>query len=196
MVAGADRRGLAQQPGRRPLGVAAMRAWHVLGDRRVPVRPRVAQMAGNPVFRVEQLDGLVGDARLDYLAHQPIGHRVEVAVDLDVVVEPRPAAPPLRVGIGLGGRASRAPRSIASNKARREVPRWRMGRWFRSATSSRIAPFNSAREKNRRCRSLRQHPALHHLDGDLDLGLVARACARGRAGSPCRNGWPCPGRSG
>ena len=56
-------------------------------------------MAGHPVALVEQLDDLVGDPRLDHLAHQPVGHGVEVPVHLDVIVQARPAAPPFRVGI-------------------------------------------------------------------------------------------------
>ena len=85
-----DRLGLAQQPGWRPLGVAAMRARHVLGDRGVPVLPRIADVAGDALVAVEQLDGLIGDAGVDHLAHQAIGHGVEVSVDLDVVVHDLP----------------------------------------------------------------------------------------------------------
>jgi hypothetical protein len=74
----------------------------VLGDRGVPVLPRIAQMAGDAGTLVEQLDGLVGDAGLDDLADQAMGHGIKMAMHLDMVVEPSPAAPPLRVGIGFG----------------------------------------------------------------------------------------------
>ena len=83
--------------------MAPVRARHVLGNCCVPLRAWIAQMAGNPGTVVEQLDGLVGDAGLDGLAYQPIGNGVEMPVHLDVVVEPRPAAPPFGVGIRLCG---------------------------------------------------------------------------------------------
>ena len=43
-------------------------------------------MAGDALAAVEDLDGRVGDARLDDLADQRGRHRIEVAVHLDVVV--------------------------------------------------------------------------------------------------------------
>ena len=42
--------------GRRPFGVAAMRARHVLGDRGVPVAHGGDRMAGDPLALVEDLD--------------------------------------------------------------------------------------------------------------------------------------------
>jgi hypothetical protein len=42
-------------------------------------------------------------ARPDLLAQEPVGHRVVVAVDLDVVVEPDGALLPLRIFVGRRG---------------------------------------------------------------------------------------------
>ena len=46
---------------------------------------------------MEDLHGAVGDAGLHHLADQAVGHGIPMAVHLDVVVEPRPAALPLGV---------------------------------------------------------------------------------------------------
>ena len=47
--------------------------------------------------------GVRGDARVELLADQPMRHRVVMAVDVDVVIERRPAAdPPLGIFVGLG----------------------------------------------------------------------------------------------
>ncbi len=48
------------------------------------------------------LDRAVGDACLDYLAYQSVGHGIPMAVSLDVVVEARPAALPFGVFEGFG----------------------------------------------------------------------------------------------
>ena len=57
-------------PGRRPLGVAPVRARHVLGDYRVPM-PRVrADMARHTSALVQNLDRGVGDARLELFADE------------------------------------------------------------------------------------------------------------------------------
>ena len=85
----ADGCGLAQQAGRRPLGVAAVGAWHVLRDRRVPVLPRIALVAGDAGALVEQLHRLVGDAGLDHLAHQAVGHGIEMPARVDMVIQTR-----------------------------------------------------------------------------------------------------------
>jgi hypothetical protein len=60
-------------------------------------------MRGNALAVVEDLDGPLGQARPDLLAQEPVGHRVVVAVDLDMVVEPDRALLPLRVDVRGGG---------------------------------------------------------------------------------------------
>ena len=66
----ADLPGLAHHPRRRPLGVAPMRARHVLANRRMAVAHIAARMARNPAAPVEELDGRIGEARLDLLTDQ------------------------------------------------------------------------------------------------------------------------------
>jgi len=64
----ADLGGLPHQALRCPLGVTPMRARHVLRNRRVPMVQARPRMAGNPLALVEDLDGGVGEPRLDRLA--------------------------------------------------------------------------------------------------------------------------------
>jgi hypothetical protein len=63
---GTDLACLASQPGWRPVGVAAVRARHVLGHRGVPMTQRVVDMRGDADAMVEDLDRAVGDACLHH----------------------------------------------------------------------------------------------------------------------------------
>ncbi len=171
---GADRLRLAQQPCGRPLGVASVCAGHVLGSRRVSVLPRVAEVAGDAVAAVEQLDALVGDAGLDDLAHQAVGHGVEVAVHLDVVVEPGPAAPPLCVGVWIGRQRQQGialdclEQGAAGGAQVAHRPVVQVG----GQLADRAVQLGQGEEPP--VAQPGQDPALHDLDGNLDLGLVAR----------------------
>src|SRR5260370_14088621 len=89
----ADRRGIDADALDRPFGIAPVRARHVLGDCRVSAAAGAAQVHRDALTLAEQLDRAGGDARLDLLADQPMRHRVVVAVDIDMVVEPDPAYP-------------------------------------------------------------------------------------------------------
>lgn len=169
------RRGLlAQQPRRRPLHVATVRTGHVLGDRGVPVLPGIANVAGDPIGLVEQLDGLVGDAGLDHLAHQPVRHGVEVAIHLDVVVQPRPAAPPLCIGIWLGGHIQQSAgldcleQRPAAGAEMAHGPVVQIG----DQRADRAVQLSQGEEPL--VPQPGQDPALDNLDSDLDLGLVTR----------------------
>ena len=150
------------------------------GDRRVPVLPRAADVAGDAGAAVEQLDGPVGDAGLDGLAHQAVGHGVEMPVHLDVVVEPGPAAAPLRVGVGLGRQGQqgrpldRLEQRPAAGAEMAHGPVVEVG----DQLADRAVEFGQGEEPA--VAQPGQHPALHHLDGDLDLGLVARPAHPGR----------------
>ena len=73
-----------------PLGVPPVRARHVLRHGRVPAAADTAQMGGNALALVEDLDRACGQPRLDLVADQAIGDRVVVAVDVDMVVEADP----------------------------------------------------------------------------------------------------------
>ncbi len=144
---------------------------------------------------VEQLDGALGDARIDLLTQQAMRHRVVMAVDVDVIVERDAALAPLGVNVGLdrqGGErrpvefveqlapadaeaAHRPAVEIAEQRGDREV---QLGQREEALVAQ-----------------ASQDPALDHLHADLDLGLVARSGAAGPGGSPCRSGWRSPGRS-
>ena len=97
----ADLGGLAHHALRCPLGVTPVRARHVLRDCRVPVGHARSCMGRDPRAVVEDLDGGVGETRLDRLAQQPERYRVVMIVDLDVIVGRDAAALPLGITIGL-----------------------------------------------------------------------------------------------
>ena len=86
----------------RPLGVAPVRARHVLGDCRVAATAAGAQVNGDALAPAEQLDRALGDAGIELLADQPVRHRVVMPVNVDVVVEPDPPHPPFGILVGLG----------------------------------------------------------------------------------------------
>ena len=58
-------------------------------------------MAGDPLPLWNSSTVRVGDARLDLLADQARGHRVEVALDLDVIVGRDPALLPFGILVGF-----------------------------------------------------------------------------------------------
>ena len=62
---GADLGCFPPHPGRRPLGLAPVRALHVLGDCRMPTSRLRAGMARQTDALVQDLDRGVGDARLE-----------------------------------------------------------------------------------------------------------------------------------
>src|SRR6187401_1343233 len=65
---------------------SASRIRRVLWDRGVPVPHGRERMAGNARAAIEDLDGRVGDARLDDFTDEARGDGVEVACNLDVVI--------------------------------------------------------------------------------------------------------------
>jgi hypothetical protein len=58
--------------------MAAMGTRHVLGDRGVAAPVRRARMAGDALALVENLNGLVGDARVDEFLDEAEGRRIPV----------------------------------------------------------------------------------------------------------------------
>ena len=81
-----DLLGLPHEARGRPLGVAPVRARHVLRDRGVPVLHRREGMAGDARAAMEDLDTRIGDARLDDFTNEAGGDGVEVPGDLHVVI--------------------------------------------------------------------------------------------------------------
>ena len=97
-----DLLGPADEPRRRPLGMRAVGAGHVLGHggRLSVVAPPVGRHA---LAAMEDLDRVRRVADLDLLADQLVRHAVDVALDLDVVVDVDGAQLPLRQDVA-GGR--------------------------------------------------------------------------------------------
>ncbi len=82
------RRGFALNPFNRPVGKAAMRRGHMIGDRRVLAVAAGAPVSGNSLALVEDLDRIGGDTSLDLLAGKAIGNGIIVPLDLDVIIQP------------------------------------------------------------------------------------------------------------
>jgi hypothetical protein len=95
-IEGLSRREAARQFGIDPRTVAKMLGVRpALQDQR-----RQLGGAGADRRRIDanSLDRALGDARVELLTDQPMRHRVVMPVDIDVVVEPDPAYPPLGLG--------------------------------------------------------------------------------------------------
>src|SRR5271166_399066 len=90
----ADRCGLALDPLVGPVAVAPMRTRHVISECRRPMRAHAARMSGDQLAAMEDLHRLCGEASLHFFTEQPERHRVEMLLDLDMVVEVHPAALP------------------------------------------------------------------------------------------------------
>ena len=88
---------IALQPRRRPLGIAPVRARHVLGLSAVS-RPAIAPSMGcDTAAVVEHLDRALCRPGVDLLADQRVRHRVEEALHLDVVVDADAGQMPLGI---------------------------------------------------------------------------------------------------
>ena len=102
---GSDLLGPTDEARRRPLGVGAMGAGHVLGQGgRLPV-------VASPVRRhapalEEDLDGRRRIADLDLLAEERKRHAVDVALDDDVIVHVDATQLPVRQDVAVGGQRS------------------------------------------------------------------------------------------
>ena len=92
-----DAAGLALHALGRPFGITPVRARHVLGLGAVP-RPAIAPgMGGDAFAAMEHLDRARRGAGVHLLADQGMRHRVEKALDLDVVVDADAGEMPLGI---------------------------------------------------------------------------------------------------
>ena len=145
---------------------------------------------------MEHLHGLLGDAGLDHLAHQAIGHGVQVPLHLDVVVEPGAAATPLGVGVGFGRQRQQGGPLQALEQ-----------RLPAGAEMAHRPGIELDHQFADRARSVR--PARTTGDGATGPAPIAApparpprpwpcraACAPAPAARRCRNAPPCPGRCG
>jgi hypothetical protein len=60
------------------------------------IAPRVS---GNALAAMEYLDGARGDADIDLFADQGVRHRIEEALDLDVVIKADAGQPPFGIDV-------------------------------------------------------------------------------------------------
>src|SRR5208337_706654 len=91
-----DLAGPPAEPIRRPLRVAPVGAGHMVGVRAVLAAHVTALMDADALAPMEDLDGARGDPHVDLGADQRVRDRIEEVVDLDVIVEIDPRAPPFR----------------------------------------------------------------------------------------------------
>lgn len=83
---GADPGRPADQAGRRGVGVALVRLGHVFVDGDMAGTLRATHMAGDTLVIVEDLDHSMSKPHLDGAPDQPVRHRIEGLVDLDMIV--------------------------------------------------------------------------------------------------------------
>lgn len=91
----------ADQPLWSPFGMFAVALGHVLGLGGVAAFVQRAQVAGHALVGVEALDGLGREPYFELVLHQLVWHRVEVAIDLDVVVDMDAHFFPFGVDVGV-----------------------------------------------------------------------------------------------
>ena len=99
---GSDAPGPVDDPRWGPRQVLLMRLRHVRCDRRVAAALAAARVRRHALAAQEHLDGGPGEAQLHLLVDERVRHRVEVAIELDVVVEVHARGLPLGVHEALG----------------------------------------------------------------------------------------------
>src|SRR6185437_541893 len=98
-----DLAGPTAEPIRRPLGVASVGAGHVVGVRAVLAAHVPALMGADALAAMEDLDRARRDPHVDLGADERVRDRIEEVMDLDVIVEIDPRAPPFRELPIVGG---------------------------------------------------------------------------------------------
>ena len=98
-----DLAGPAAEPIRRPLGVAPVGAGHMVGVRAVLAADVASLMDADALAAMEDLDRSRGDPHVDLGADERVRDRIQKVMDLDVIVEIDPRAPPFRELPIVGG---------------------------------------------------------------------------------------------
>jgi hypothetical protein len=141
-----DERGVRADAADGPVGVTAMAGRHVVSGGGVLAVAARSHVHGDPLALREDLHGAVGEPHLDLAAREAVGNAVELALDIDVVVDADPAHAPFREDVRLGRQRLERGLSSSSSSCRRVTPRRRIGRSSLSrSSSSPIAAFSSAR---------------------------------------------------
>ena len=159
--------------GWRPLQVRPVRGRHVLGRGGVRTPAGIEGMGGHAFVAVQDFHRAGRDAQLDLLAHQSVGDRVVVAIELDVVVDVdaggfeacdghahrRQGAKgwPIELGKGAGAVA-------------RQLLEWSLVQVHQQGGDG---PVELGQTEEGLVAQAGQNPALDHLHGDLHLGFVA-----------------------
>jgi hypothetical protein len=166
---------LADDPLDGPVGVTAMAGGHVLRRGGVLAVTGAAHVSGDPLALQEHLDGAQRHPHLDAGAGVAVGHGVEVAIDVDVVVEAHLAHPPLGQDVGLGRQGLQARgvdllEQLAAGAA--DVPQDASIVELDQQLGDGGVDLGQAGEAPVAQPS--QQPSLDDAHGGLDLGLVAR----------------------
>src|SRR5205085_6941614 len=74
---------------------------HVLGHRGVPMVAASPQMSSNPLALQKDLNSARRQPNLDFAAGKAVGHAVEMALELDMVIDADPANAPFGKAIEL-----------------------------------------------------------------------------------------------
>src|SRR5271154_1853674 len=96
-----NRSGLAANALHCPVGITPMARRHVLAGGGVPMVAAGPQMSGNPLALEKDLNSARRQPHLDLAAGKAVGDAVEMALELDMVVDADPADPPLGKAIRL-----------------------------------------------------------------------------------------------
>jgi hypothetical protein len=88
--------GPGDQARRRPLGMGAMRAGHVVDLSRIPATAGETEVHRHATTLEEDFDRGGRKPGVDPLVHELIRHAIEVVVDLDVIVDVGPTVFPFR----------------------------------------------------------------------------------------------------
>jgi hypothetical protein len=97
-----DEGGIAADTPDGPVIVTAMAGWHVIGGGCVLAVAARSHVDGDPFALDEDLHGAAGEPHLDLAAREPVGDAIEMALDIDVVVDTDTAHAPFGEDIGFG----------------------------------------------------------------------------------------------
>ena len=169
-----DLAGPAAEPIRRPLGVAPVGAGHMVGVRAVLAAHGAALMSPDALAAMEDLDHARGDPHVDLGADQRVRDRIKKVMDLDVIVEVDPRAPPLRELPIIGGQGGEGVAFDCLEQrptAQAEVAHGTFVHALHDESDRRVA--FSEREECQRAQPP-QKVGLRKSDSGLDFRLIAR----------------------
>ena len=191
-----DLAGPAAEPIRRPLGVTPVGAGHVVGVRAVLAAHVAALVDADALTAMEDLDRARGDPHLNLGADERVWNRIEKVMDLDVIVEIDPRAPPFRElpivgGQGDEGVALDLLEQLATAQA--EVAHGTLVHALHDERD-RLVAFGEREEGQPAQPS--ENIGLGKSDSGLDFRFIPSAFPAGPAGCRPNNAPPSPRKSG